>query len=418
MTGTQLQLSALALLAALSSACVGHTTADGGDPNSQTLAAVGLSSAAPIGSLNAQSVWRLGDTTGDGSDAIALTGAITWDAGPRTSCSLALGLRVPNGGFAVALDGPYCGVGDVSEVWADDMNGDGLLDLVTLITDPIVGVLGYYGLGNGQFGYGTCDDAGVCTGGNDNGFSIVYPLGALGTPLWGVSGDFDGAGTHDIALDVRLDAGEALAFLWNPGPSGVTQGPLVSVDSCPPRDHFLAVADFNGDGLSDVARLDCSGDFEIFFGGNVVNPSRVLVAGAAPGGSIAVGSLFGDAGADVVIGMANRLQLYRGLGNGGFAPAVSLSGCPSSTLASPDAPYGSLAIGDWNGDGLADVAASKSGEDIEFFMAQADGGFECRSFLGDYSTLVPVYAAHAEAPDLLAVDNQRITVDLFQAESH
>src|SRR5581483_8692892 len=126
----------------------------------------------------------------------------------------------------------------------------------------------------------------------------------------------------------------------------------IEIDSCSHEANTLASADFNGDGIEDIARVNCEGDLQLFPGGAMSHTSVFPNRGAHSIGLLAVGSLFGDAGVDVVVGLADHLELYAGRQDGGFVDEGALgSGIPPAGYR-----YGSVVVADWNGDGLNDVA--------------------------------------------------------------
>ncbi len=81
---------------------------------------------------------------------------------------------------------------------------------------------------------------------------------------------------------------------------------------------------------------------------------------------VAVGDFNGDGIADLAVAnfSSNDVSILLGDGSGGFAPA------PGSPVAVGDGPYG-VAVGDFNGDGIADLAvANNSATTVNILLNQ------------------------------------------------
>ena len=113
-----------------------------------------------------------------------------------------------------------------------DFNGDGVPDLVTgNSTSNNISVL--LGTGTGAFGA-----------------AIVLSTVSGGTPYFVATGDFNGDGKLDIAA--ANEAGNSVAILLGDGGGGFAAVVPYSLGTAQGA-SWLAVADFNGDGVSDVA---------------------------------------------------------------------------------------------------------------------------------------------------------------------
>jgi hypothetical protein len=136
----------------------------------------------------------------------------------------------------------------------------------------------------------------------------------------------------------------------------VTEGSPYTVGNNP---YSLNAADFNGDGRPDVATINGSSDNVSVFlrqagGGFAQEPGSPFAVGVGPSGA-AVGDYNGDGRADLAVSSfpgADVSVLLRQPG-GGFA----LEG---GAAISPGGRIGSIATGDFNSDGRLDLAATRN----------------------------------------------------------
>lgn len=131
-------------------------------------------------------------------------------------------------------------------------------------------------------------------------------------------------------------------------------------------DGGIVEADFNGDGIPDLAVTDFdSGGVIVFLGkgnGYFESPKTTLATGQFPGTYLAVGDFNGDGKPDLaLIGMgccypANTepgyVAIFLGNGDGTFTPTAA---SPSTGFA----PIG-IAVGDFNEDGIPDLAVANA----------------------------------------------------------
>jgi uncharacterized protein (TIGR03437 family) len=181
---------------------------------------------------------------------------------------------------------------------------------------------------------------------------------------------YAGDATHAAALSssiaVEVNAAPATAFVNGPGnllPAGVNP-------------NSIAVADFNGDGKADLAVTNWgSGNVTVLLG-NGDSTFR-----AAPGSPIpvvknpwalAVGDFNGDGNPDLAVtsaGLPGFITVLLGDGTGAF---VQTPGSPISVNAYP----ADLAVGDFNGDGRADlVVPNVRGTNVVVLLGDGSGGF-------------------------------------------
>ncbi len=258
----------------------------------------------------------------------------------QTSCppgNAAVLLGNGDGTFQTAVD-YLVGAGPVA-IAAGDFNGDGSLDLaVSNSVSNSVSIL----LGNGDGTFGT---------------HVDYPASTPG-PI--IAGDFNGDGKLDLAFistpTVNGNTSTQVGIMLGNGDGtfqtevnyGVGQGPV-----------SIAIADFNGDGKLDVAvagledlGLEESGIVSVLLG-NGDGTFQPYVTYLSPGDvALSVADFNGDGIPDLVMGMsfAPNAAVLLGNGDGTFqSPLIYTVGTTNESA-------GAIAVGDFNGDGLPDLA--------------------------------------------------------------
>ena len=135
--------------------------------------------------------------------------------------------------------------------------------------------------------------------------------------------------------------------------------------------EVIVAGDFNGDGKIDLVTANYgsagAGSISVLMGnGDGTFRSAVNYAdGEATPDSVVVGDFNGDGKADVAIVGNNGIYLLLGNGDGTFQTALAIS------LSS----YGSLRSADFNGDGKPDLAAMSNGC-VVIFLGNGDGTFQ------------------------------------------
>ena len=274
-------------------------------------------------------------------------------------------LRVP-ASYDAGGSGPY-------STAVGDFNGDGKPDLaVALANSFTVGIL----LGNGDGSYQR---------------AVTYSAGTY--PFSVAVGDFNGDGKLDLAVadyyDSTYTQGAASVLLGNG--DGTFQN-AVTYSSGGLYTFSVAVGDFNGDGRLDLALASqclsngvcSSGSAGILLGNGdgtfqnaLTYPSSGLYTYA-----VAVGDFNGDSKTDLVLAddyntsySSGGASVLLGNGDGTFQNAVSY----------PSGGYGSYSVivGDFNGDGKADLALSNRSDQqtstygtVGILLGSGDGTFQ------------------------------------------
>ncbi len=184
--------------------------------------------------------------------------------------------------------------GDVSSngITVGDFDGDGILDFVTINYSTLSF---YKGLGGGNYA-------------NPVNQSITQGLGQV------MAADFNRDGKLDLAVVPTFGGSGGLNIFLGNGDGTFRSGTYIAL---PGSQHFLTLADFNGDHLPDIAVSDGTGT-----------------------------------------------QVYLGKGDGTFTLASSLSNGGWQIVS-----------GDFNADGHQDIAASNSGGQIALYLGKGDGTF-------------------------------------------
>jgi uncharacterized repeat protein (TIGR01451 family) len=229
-----------------------------------------------------------------------------------------------------------------------DFNFDGLADIAT-----VGGALGSAWVH-------------VLLGKADGTFAPAFssPAGSA-TDVSLIVADFNGDGKADIAAGSFFATG--VNIMLGKG-DGTFLPPLTNNTGFA---VFMASADFNGDGKSDVVTLDGAASASILLsnGDGTFQPAlSMLLNSVGPPDGLAVGDFNGDGKADLAVSnFGGGVQVFAGNGDGTFQPYQQ-----ATTYMTGTGP-GRLVVGDFNGDGRADIAVSTSGNAVSLLLGSAAG---------------------------------------------
>jgi len=188
------------------------------------------------------------------------------------------------------------------------------------------------------------------------------------SPLALLSADFNGDGIPDLAsassqaITILKGAGDGTfspSFQFNFEANSFVEGALVG--------------DFNGDGKPDVAVSTSNDLIEVFLGqGDGTLQSPLMTAAPQAAGPMAAGDFNGDGKLDLAaITSSGTVLIYLGKGDGTFTTPVAYATTP---------PAYAFAAGDFNGDGKLDLAllqedSSTSVASLGVLLGKGDGTF-------------------------------------------
>jgi hypothetical protein len=232
------------------------------------------------------------------------------------------------GGVDVGTNAYFSGGGNPYFVTAADLNGDGRLDLVVLNT-----------CSQSSCAVGS---VAVLLGNGDGTFQAAVPIDTPTANNYSVTvADFNSDGRPDVVV-----ANGATISLFLGNGDGSLQSPI-SYSASRVQAVFVVSADFNRDGKADLAFVGSSSRVSVLLGnGNGTFKSAKTYAAGGTAQVLAVGDFSGDGIVDLAVGNSKNVAILLGNGNGTFqSPITTQTATAVRTLS----------VGDLNHDGKLDL---------------------------------------------------------------
>ena len=364
---------------------------------------------------NSESVITAGDFNNDGNVDLA-----TGDNGSESG-NISILLGNGDGTFANPVDTTINSALSLSGLSTADFNGDGFEDLVFAdysgyFYDPISFPTGPY---SGS-GFSNRDRLGILLSNGDGTFAEPQNLKVLVGPKDPTVGDFNGDGVLDIAVgNYALPYGSivpsTVSILLGNGDGSFADSVEYDVGE---RPNEIAIGDFNGDGVSDLAVANVSSNFISILEGNsdgTFNAAENIAINDSGAYSVSVEDIDGDGIDDLIVGTtSSEVLVLQGESNSNFTlrQTANTGAFLSATFTTADLDndgnadvlgirdrdlivisndgngnlqatptievpgYGSysLANGDFDGDGFTDLAVADG--DVSILISNGDGSFQ------------------------------------------
>ncbi len=204
----------------------------------------------------------------------------------------------------------------------------------------------------------------------------TFDVGAEAKPFSVATGDFNGDGKLDLAVDnygctaCSPPVSGSVSVLLGNGDGTFQSAAKIAVG---PNPQSVAVADFNGDGKPDLAVANYGSTNVVVLLGNGDGMFQTAVSygvGGTPAppfaaaGVLAISDLNGDGKVDLAVANSSGVSVLLGNGDGTFQAAVSYG--PAA---------GSVAVADFNGDSKPDLAVTSSGG-VSVLLGNGNGTFQ------------------------------------------
>ncbi|MDY6803352.1 MAG: FG-GAP-like repeat-containing protein [Cyanobacteriota bacterium] len=219
------------------------------------------------------------------------------------------------------------------------------------------------------------DQVAILLGNEDGTFADPVPYDTGDGPAYIAAADLDGDGDVDLAISNY--ASNNVSVLLGEGDGTFGAATNIDVGTAP---YGIVAADFDGDGSLDLAVGNDGGETQgdtdtvsllLGNGDGTFGEATNFDVGDAPS-DIVTDDFDGDGSPDIATSndLSNDVSVLLGDGEGGFADATSFA-----VGDGDNRPY-DITTGDFDGDGVPDLAVSNNGSStVSVLLGDGDGGF-------------------------------------------